>query len=120
MKLNYPLRVLVTVLAIMLAAWFWYSDGVDRGLDLKGGASLVYKLDEREVAEILSKAPGSNPLLDTVRVIEERINALGLKDVKVDALGGDQFEVQFPGKEPSEVARIKNILMRLHGSASQE
>ena len=32
MKLSYTLRTIVTVLAIGLAAYFWSTDGVDRGL----------------------------------------------------------------------------------------
>ncbi len=109
MKLNYPLRFLVICLAGFLAAWFWKTDGVSRGLDLRGGASLTYSLN-------LSQLPPrarEDALLNTVSIIEERVNNLGLKDVKVDALPPDQFEVQFPGKESREVERIKKILTRL-------
>ncbi|MHC4473103.1 MAG: hypothetical protein ACYS99_19320, partial [Planctomycetota bacterium] len=109
MKLNYPIRFGVTILAIVLAAYFWQSDGVDRGLDLKGGASLTYRVD----VSTLPPAARDDALQNTVRVIEERINNLGLRDVKVDALPPDRFEVQFPGKEPAEVKRIKDVLITL-------
>ena len=94
---------------LLFSAWFWYSDGVDRGLDLKGGASLTYFVD----TSALPAAARDSALQNTVRVIEERINAIGLKDVKVDSLPPDRFEVQFPGKESAEVNRIKSILVKL-------
>ena len=75
----------------MLSAYFWYSDGVDRGLDLKGGASLTYFVDTSE----LPQAARDSALQHTVRVIEERNNVIGPRDVKVDALPPDRFEVQF-------------------------
>ncbi len=102
-------RAGTTYLVICLAAWFWHHDGVERGLDLKGGASLTYSLDMADIPF----AERENTLRNTVRVIEERVNNLGLKDLKVDALPPNQFEVQFPGKETSEVERIKSILTLL-------
>lgn len=109
MKLNYPMRYLVTALLVGLAGWFWYHDGVSRGLDLRGGASLTYKLE----LETLPPNAREGAIQNTVQVIEERINNLGLKDVKVDALPPDQFEVQFPGQESRDVERIKGILTQL-------
>jgi SecD/SecF fusion protein len=109
MKLNYPLRFLVIVVAVLGSALLWAKYGVDRGLDLRGGASLIYRLDLESIP-VESRA---DTLLSTVQVIEERINNLGLKDLKVDALPPDQFEVQFPGKESSDIDRIKGILTRL-------
>ncbi|MCU0726740.1 MAG: protein translocase subunit SecD [Planctomycetes bacterium] len=109
MKLNYPLRFLVIVAVILGSALLWAKYGVDRGLDLRGGASLIYRLD----LESIPPEARSDTLLSTVQVIEERINNLGLKDLKVDALPPDQFEVQFPGKESSDIDRIKGILTRL-------
>ena len=109
MKMNYGARFGLTLLAIVLSAYFWWHDGVDRGLDLKGGASLTYQLD----FSTLPAKQHEDSLLNTVRVIEERINNLGLKDVKVDALPPDQFEVQFPGQESRDVERIRTILTRL-------
>jgi len=109
MKLNYPVRFGVTVVMLFLAAWFWKTDGVDRGLDLKGGASLTYRLNMDEIPP----REREEVLLSTVKVIEERINSLGLRDVKIDAMPPVQFEVQFPGRESGEVERIKTILTRL-------
>ncbi len=108
-SMGFGWRAGTSYLVVCLAAWFWQHDGVDRGLDLKGGASLTYSLDMTEIPF----ANREDTLRNTVRVIEERINNLGLKDLKVDALPPNQFEVQFPGKETSEVERIKSILTLL-------
>ncbi len=109
LSLGFGWRAATTYLAICLAGWFWHHDGVERGLDLKGGASLTYSLEMSDIPF----ADREETLRNTVRVIEERVNNLGLKDLKVDALPPNQFEVQFPGKETSEVERIKSILTQL-------
>ncbi len=108
-SMGFGWRAATTYLIVCLTAWFWSHDGVDRGLDLKGGASLTYSLEMSEIPY----AEHEETLRNTVRVIEERVNNLGLKDLKVDALPPNQFEVQFPGKETSEVERIKSILTQL-------
>ena len=102
-------RAGATLVATSLCVFFWLHFGIQRGLDLRGGAALVYQLEMDDVP----RAQWEETLQNTVRVIEERVNTIGLKDLKVDALPPTQFEVQFPGKETSEVQRIKDILTRL-------
>ena len=107
-RFTWRFSVITTTLLVFL--FFASEEEIERGLDLKGGASLTYELD------LSTLPPGSSQeevLLSTVRVIEDRINNLGLKDLKVDALPPRQFEVQFPGKETRDVERIKSILTQL-------
>jgi len=43
-------------------------------------------------------------------IIERRINALGLKEPRIQRYGNDQLQIQLPGVAEGEVKRIKEIL----------
>ena len=72
MKLNYAFRFTLIIFVVAVAAWFWQSDGVDRGLDLKGGASLTYRLNMKDIPV----REHETVLLCTVKVIEARLSHL--------------------------------------------
>ena len=84
----------------------WFEDGnfglssIERqamslGLDLRGGTRLVLAPEEGFTA-------GEGDLDGAQRVIERRVNALGLAESEVTRLGNDRISVQLPGIEPEE------------------
>ncbi len=65
------------------------------GLDLQGGAHLVYQADFKEIAEEDRK-----DALTSVRdTIERRVNSFGVSEPLVQVQGNDQVVVELPGVE---------------------
>ena len=72
------------------------------GLDLQGGTQLVLRLQ----AEKLSEPPPLAELNDrTRRVIDRRINELGVSEPVIQALGEDKIIVELPGVSDLDKAR---------------
>ncbi|HEV7918018.1 MAG TPA: protein translocase subunit SecD [Solirubrobacterales bacterium] len=62
------------------------------GLDLAGGISLVYKAVPSEPG----RQPSDRELQNAIKVINDRINALGTTEAEVQTAGGDLIEVSIP------------------------
>lgn len=106
-------RILVFLFVILLgaaAAWVVHPQGskVDLnklgvnfkkdfalrlGLDLKGGAHLVYQADFKDIGNA-DKQEALNSVRDT---IERRVNAFGVSEPVVQVRGSDQIIVELPG-----------------------
>lgn len=78
------------------------SEGLNLGLDLRGGSELVYRvrLDIKEKVNVN----------DIIQILRNRIDAYGLKEPRLQAQGADRILVQIPAKEASDVNRMKEIL----------
>jgi len=101
------LRKTSVILAIMLASAFAIVRlPVRLGLDLKGGASLILKVNVDDASPERQR----DVVEQTRQILERRINAYGLSEAPVQAYGsrGNELLVQLPGvHDPS---RIKNLL----------
>lgn len=71
--------------------------GIEQGLDLKGGSTIQIHLEE----------PVDQETMNTVtRVLDKRLNAFGVADVKVRASGDQDVIVEIAGVKPEDVANI--------------
>lgn len=71
--------------------------GIQQGLDLKGGSTIQIHLDE----------PVDQDTMNTVTsVLDKRLNAFGVTDVKVRASGDQDVIVEIAGVKPEDVANI--------------
>ncbi|MBI3659426.1 protein translocase subunit SecD [Candidatus Acetothermia bacterium] len=94
-------------------AWPFTDDGglrqpnVNLGLDLRGGCMLTVQLD------IPPDAPQDKKdqlLSQTLVVVENRINGLGLTEPIISAVGSDRVLIQLPGAKDTELCQqIVNI-----------
>ncbi|CDN11003.1 Protein-export membrane protein SecD (TC 3.A.5.1.1) [Richelia intracellularis] len=101
------LVLLIASLAIIISPFF----PLELGLDLKGGSQLTIQVKTTpEIKEITEKE------LEAVqKVVEGRINASGVAEPLIQAVGSDQILVQLPGVDnPEEAER------RLKGTAQLE
>jgi len=96
----------------------WRGMGVDLGLDLRGGAEILYKVhtDKTEVVNVMGI---------TRDVISKRINAFGVGEHRLERSGSDKILLQLPDKGEEEIARIKKIIkttgqLTFHLVASKE
>lgn len=81
------------------------------GLDLQGGARLVYQADYRDIAEG-DKADALASVRDT---IERRVNTFGVAEPLVQIQGDDQIVVELPG-----VADINQAIQQIGETALLE
>ena len=80
------------------------------GLDLQGGSQLT--LQVRPTAEIQQIEP--DDLMAVRRVIENRINGLGVSEAVVQTVGSDSLSVQLPGvNDPEQAERVLGNTARL-------
>jgi preprotein translocase subunit SecD len=76
---------------------------LNQGLDLKGGARLTLQVQPTE--EITSITPEN--LSDAKRVIENRVNGLGVAEPVVQTVNPDKIVVQLPGvSDPQQAERV--------------
>ena len=77
------------------------------GIDLSGGAILVYEVDPA------TKNPNQPVDMDKlVAAVQRRVNPGGQKEVVVRRYGVEQVEIVIPEKEEAEVERIERIISR--------
>ena len=103
--------VLILIFALILAAialLIWPNENGKReflplGLDLRGGAQLTIQLNPSEnVKEITPEV-----LEGVKRVIENRVNGLGVSEPIIQTSGSDQIVVQLPGvSNPEQAERV--------------
>jgi SecD/SecF fusion protein len=79
---------LVAVSGIVIA-----SKETKLGLDLQGGLELVYQGQPTGTSDEVS----GEDIEDSISIIEQRINKLGVSEPEVARLGADQITVQLPG-----------------------
>ncbi|KAM3102054.1 protein translocase subunit SecD [Phormidesmis sp. 146-12] len=96
--------LLLVILALVIAAIFVIVKvPVQLGLDLQGGSQLTIQVKPSE--EI--KKVTSRELEAVQRVIEGRINGLGVSEPVVQTVGEDQILVQLPGvSDPQQAERV--------------
>jgi preprotein translocase subunit SecD len=72
--------------------------GIQLGLDLKGGLHLVYQADMSKVE------PGQEKSVmeGVIAVIQNRINPLGVTEPVIERVGADQISVDLPGASVTE------------------
>lgn len=118
MESNLGLRFIAIFLVVGLAALFIGLFDFNYGIDLKGGYTVTYGLEQEaddpdpESNQAANFIP-SNAVDNTIRVMVKRVNRLGLLDIKFIPEGEDRIKVQIPGADQAEAERIKEILTKL-------
>lgn len=77
---------------------------VRQGLDLQGGAHLVYQADLSKIDQA-DRASAMSSLQD---VINKRVNAIGTSETNVQQVGSDRIIVELPGV--SDITTAQNII----------
>ncbi|MFC1671829.1 protein translocase subunit SecD [Planctomycetota bacterium] len=112
---------IILVLAVVVGMGFaWHSMGIDLGLDLRGGAEILYRVHIEE-AEVGAK----DIMGTTIEVITRRINQFGVGEYRIERSGDNHILLQLPDKGEAEIDRIKEIIkttgkLTFHLVASEE
>ncbi len=99
----------LTILALMTLFWADFGDALDRedlelGLDLQGGAHLVYEADFDLLPEDTTE---DEAMASITSVIEKRINTYGVSEPVIQRVGSNRLLIQIPGIDDVEEAKAR-------------
>ncbi|MFC4769691.1 protein translocase subunit SecD [Effusibacillus consociatus] len=75
-------------------------DGIPLGLDLQGGFDVLYEVQPTETEQVTRDG-----VLATQRALENRVNALGVREPNIQIEGTNRIRVQLAGVENQEEAK---------------
>src|SRR5580658_5368653 len=96
---NYGWKYVVTVAITVLFGWALSTTPISLGIDLRGGSELLYRLD---MTGRSSPSPADTDT--TVQVLQNRLDALAIKELSIRRQGQYNIVIQVPGKEGSDEA----------------
>jgi preprotein translocase subunit SecD len=96
--------LLMVILVLVAASVFVLSTmPLKLGLDLRGGSQLTIQVNPSETIKVV----GERELEAVQKVIENRINGLGVSEPVVQTIGQNQISVQLPGvDDPTQAERV--------------
>ncbi len=81
------------------------------GIDLKGGAILVYEVDQKKKQDP-DKTLSSEEMNKLIAAINRRVNPGGVKEVSIRKFGVEQIEIIIPEVGTDEARRIEKLISR--------
>ncbi len=102
-KIGLSLFTLLASVAVLLLG-----PSIKYGVDLSGGAILVYEVDQSK--KTAGETLGSAEMEKLIAAISRRVNPGGQKEVVVRPYGKEQVEIIVPEKDDAEVKRIEWII----------
>lgn len=85
--------------------WGWRNDRIRTGIDLSGGAILVYQVMGDKVLDTVE-------MDRLIAAVSLRVNPGGVKEVTIRRLGDNQIEIIVPKVDEAEASRLENIISR--------
>ncbi|MEP6597888.1 MAG: protein translocase subunit SecD [Actinomycetota bacterium] len=94
---------LLAIFAVLYALVFWPGQPhtAKLGLDLRGGAQVVY-----EALTPDGKNPPRSSMDQARQILEDRVNGQGVAESEVVIQGGDQIVISIPGKRADDISDI--------------
>ena len=104
----------LTAGTVVVVNGFRTPNGVKLGIDLRGGAILVYDVTPLEETEEGKATPAAQTfsLEKTVQAVSRRVNPGGIKEVSVRPFGDRKIEIIIPEADQAEVDRIERQISR--------
>ncbi|MGQ0613834.1 MAG: protein translocase subunit SecD [Planctomycetaceae bacterium] len=110
MKQNLSKRSFIIAIVVGFLGWHAYNgiarDKLELGIDLQGGSEIQGKFDLSEEAP---SARGAI-LAQSIRIIQDRIDRFGLKEIVIQPLGDDRFALQVSARDKTNVDTIKELV----------
>ncbi len=94
-------KVLMLIGAVILSLLSVALVGIQFGIDFKGGTLFQVQLDEKTTPDKLETISS---------IISERLDAFGLKDLKVTSLGEDSIAAQIAETDPQKIEQLEALL----------
>ena len=115
-KGKYFIVIFCFLLALFSTVYGLLGHRLNLGIDLRGGSILVYKVTqkvsdeatEEERAAATENGVDSQTMDDLKRVLAERINQGGVREIQIQELGGNkEIMITIPEADEAEVSRIE-------------
>ena len=90
-------RVIILIVLLVGSIGAISTLGIQQGLDLKGGSLIQIQLAQPVDSGTMSKV---------TNVLDKRLNAFGVSDVKVRASGNQSVIIEIAGIQPQDVAKV--------------
>ena len=103
---NYGWKYVFTAVITIMFGWALAASPISLGIDLKGGSELLYRLD-------LTGTGGNKSGADTdttVQVLQNRLDALAIKELSIRRQGQFNIVIQVPGGDKEAVKQIKKTV----------
>src|SRR5690349_7325329 len=97
---SYRWKFALTGIITVLWGLALFFNKIPLGLDLAGGTEIIYQLDFQ------GRPATTDGTEDTIRVLRERVDVLGVKELSIRRQGANEVVVQVPAATPTEVERI--------------
>ena len=104
------------VIVTALLVWAFLHSGIRLGQDLKGGTTLRFALDiegAKKSGRIGSDVPNEEIVAQTLKIIDERINATGLAETNLTQYGETKFEISLPKGASGQAEGIIAVVSQL-------
>ncbi|MFM8980051.1 MAG: protein translocase subunit SecD [Planctomycetia bacterium] len=114
-QINITGRFLTILVVTVLAVLFYEQRGLKLAQDLRGGTSLRFWMDIPK-ARAEGRVAGQDDaqvVADTLRVIDQRINASGLAEIELIELGENRFEINLPSGNDGDIDQIVSLVTTL-------
>lgn len=101
-------RILGTILSVFVAGasvWLFQTLGMEKGIELAGGVSMEIKIRPAEGREVTPHTQDQ-----AIKVLTQRLNALGTADILIAPSGKDGIFLQLPGVEQENLQNIEDTL----------
>ncbi len=112
---NLPRKLFGLFAATALALYAIAAFDINWGLDLKGGARIVYRFDFQAALE--DGQIGQQEFQQRQQLLQQmadiflkRLDASGLADIPIYPQGEDQIVIELPDRSEAEVAQIKDVI----------
>ena len=116
MSQNLGFRFFVIALVVGFLGWMSYKavlrkPGLELGIDLRGGSEIEFAFDfDTPGAGYVEPRLRADTLKQALSIIQQRVDAYGLKDVIIQPIGDHKFTVQISAKEKQNVDAIKGLI----------
>ncbi|MDJ0522353.1 MAG: protein translocase subunit SecD [Planctomycetota bacterium] len=114
--MNIRSRAIGIVLVAGLLVWAFFQSGINLGQDLKGGTTLRFALDiegAKKSGRVRSDVPNEQIVEQTLKIIDERINATGLAETNLTQYGDNKFEISLPAGASGQSEGIIAVVSQL-------
>ena len=106
---NHTWKALLTTFFVVLWGAALYFNEIPLGLDLQGGNELIYQLRDPDAPNRMISGKETD---DTVKVLQKRIDTLGIKELVIRRLGVDKIAIQVPGATDAQTKKIESQIER--------
>ncbi len=111
---NLRTKSFLGTILILIATGFslitFKSEGIKRGIDLKGGSEFIVRLDPGKDNDGKVRPVTPFAVQQAIAILEKRLNPDGSKDLLLQPQGDDRILVQMPGISEDEMAKVRHTI----------